>query len=313
MKRDTNTNQNKRELNKNSRMRIVHSNSRIEAERAENDRLQAELRRTRSEVESAYQALAEINKDITDSINYSRRIQDAILPEQEILRNFMSDSFFMYNPKDIVSGDFYWFTQYDNKIIVAVADCTGHGVPGAFMSMIGHNLLNEIVHVKDITQPNEILSRLDRGLRKLLKQDSENSSARDGMDIAICSIDPENNLLEFAGANRQALVFSKGMLQELRGERAPVGGAFRDGENRYTNHTMRIEKGDQIYLFTDGLTDQFGGPNNKKLMGKRFRQLLNIVNPLKMAQQKRIISKFFSDWKGNNSQTDDVLLIGMTI
>ncbi len=313
MKRDTYHQENKRDMNKNSRMRIVHSNARIEAERAENERLQAELRRTRNEVEAAYQALAEINKDITDSINYSRRIQDAILPERDILTNFMSDAFFMYNPKDIVSGDFYWFTKYDNKIIVAVADCTGHGVPGAFMSMIGHNLLNEIVNVKDITQPAEILSRLDRGLRKLLKQDNENTSAKDGMDIAICSIDPENNLLEFAGANRQAVIFSKGVLNELRGERAPVGGAYREGESRYTNYSMRIEKGDKIYLFTDGLTDQFGGPNNKKLMTKRFRQLLNIVNPLKMAQQKRVISRFFEDWKGSNKQTDDVLLIGMTI
>lgn len=271
------------------------------------------LLNAQQKIEQAYEKISIYNKDITDSINYSRRIQEAILPEKEILFESVKDAFIFYKPKAIVSGDFYWFTKSDNKLLLAMVDCTGHGVPGAFMSMIGHNLLNEIVHVKDITQPSEILNRLDRGVRKLLKQDSNKNDSRDGMDIALCSIDIVTGEVEFAGANRPLFVIRKGRSEMIRGNIFPIGGMFKETEFSYTNQKMKVSEGDMIYLFSDGYADQFGGAYNKKLMSKRFKQLLRTVHPLKSGQQKKIISNFFDEWKGLNEQTDDVLVMGIKI
>lgn len=273
----------------------------------------AELFQARKKIEQAYREISIINKDLTDSINYARRIQHAILPDTEILTTHFEQSFVLYKPKSIVSGDFYWFTKYEDKLLVAAVDCTGHGVPGAFMSMIGHNLLNEIVNVKDITRPSEILNRLDRSLRILLKQDREHTGARDGMDVSICFIDPANGQMEFAGANHLVFLLQEGILQTIKGDKFPVGGIFRQDEIRYTNHSVPVSKGDVIYLFTDGYADQFGGSCNKKMMTKRFKQILKLVYPMKASQQKKVITSFFEEWKGENEQTDDVLVIGIKI
>lgn len=294
-------------------LKVVHNSFEDIFRDLESDIETDELFRARRRIEEAYREITSMNKDLVDSINYARRIQHAILPDLEVLTSFSGDSFVFYQPKALVSGDFYWFTRYDHKILVAAVDCTGHGVPGAFLSMIGHNLLNEIVAVKDITQPGEILSRLDRSIRKLLKQDREDLLSNDGMDISLVSIDPEENTLEFAGANRPLIILRQDEIISHRGDKFPIGGMFRDAEIKYQNHKISLEKGDMVYLFTDGFADQFGGEDDKKMMLKRFKKLLKLIHTLKGTQQKRVLEKYLENWKEGKEQTDDVLIMGIRI
>ncbi len=265
--------------------------------------------------------IQEKNKSITDSINYAKRIQEAILPSTELIYNALPESFILYQPKDVVSGDFYAFAERGNKIIIAAVDCTGHGVPGAFMSMIGSDLLNQIIIEKNITKPSEILNNLHVGVKSALKQDQEGAETRDGMDIAICCITKPNAsraayLLEYAGANRPIYIIKKNKtLQKIKPDKYAIAGIqIKEFEDRlFNNHTIELSEGDAFYIFTDGFADQFGGEKGKKFMTKNFQNLLLSIQSESMKNQKAALLKAFNEWKGKIVQIDDVLIIGVRV
>ncbi len=261
------------------------------------------------------------NHDITDSIKYAKNIQEALLPPLQNLHKELKDAFVLYLPKDIVSGDFYWFAKRNNKRFIASVDCTGHGVPGAFMSIIGNTLLNEIVTEKNITSPAEILNELHMGVKTSLKQsgNSENER-RDGMDIALCSLNEDATVLEYAGANRPLWIFRQGKSGEesfemIKANKFPIGGLEMENEVKrtFTNHSIKVEKGDTIYIFSDGYADQFGGPKGKKFMVGNMQKLASDIYQKPIKEQEQLFLKSFLDWKGSLEQVDDVLVIGFKI
>jgi serine phosphatase RsbU (regulator of sigma subunit) len=255
--------------------------------------------------------IAEKNKNITDSINYASTIQQAILPSKEEMSNTLKEYFIFYKPKDIVSGDFYFYAEQHGKTVVAVADCTGHGVPGAFMSMIGNDILNKIIIENGITQPAHILNHLNQGVKKALKQTDQYSETNDGMDIAICSIDMKTKTLEFAGAIRPLYYFS-GELNEIAGNKVSIGG-FTSEDYVFANHTVKLNEGDSVYIMTDGYVDQFGGEKGKKFMAKNLKQLLAEINGNNMTDQRHKLKKTFTDWMGDTVQVDDILVMGIRL
>lgn len=268
------------------------------------------------EVEKQRDLIEIKNKDITDSINYAKRIQTAILPSIENIQKHLPDSFIIYQPKDIVSGDFYWFTEKENYFIVAIADCTGHGVPGAFMSMIGNDILTQIVIEKGITTPNLILSQLHDGVKKSLKQDTNESETKDGMDIAIISFDKKNySSIQYSGALRPLWLLKKNTTEiiEYKADKHSIGGAYSESTSEFTNHTIKLEKGDSLYLSTDGYADQFGGEFGKKMMTKNMKELIVSIQSKNMSEQKNILEAHFKSWKQNKDQVDDVLVFGVSI
>ncbi|MCX6335398.1 MAG: SpoIIE family protein phosphatase [Bacteroidia bacterium] len=261
-------------------------------------------------------------KEITDSINYAERIQNAVLPDDSILGKVFSDYFIILRPKDIVSGDFYWMSLKNNMIVFAAADCTGHGVPGAFMSMLGVSFLNKIVNESSITEPSAILNSLRENVISALKQSGSFHDAKDGMDIALCSMDVNRKKLQFAGANNPLYLIRKDNSQynliEEKGNMMPVG--VYSNMNAFTCHEIDIQKGDTIYLFSDGFLDQFGGPDGRKFMKTRFRQMLLDNQESDMSVQKEIFNKILDDWINCPSenimpsgQVDDIILIGIRI
>jgi len=278
----------------------IFSNIQIRREKASIEILHEELK-------NAYAEIAEKNKNITDSILYAKRIQNAMLPDTEILNDCFSESFIYYMPRDIVSGDFYWFEQHHGKFILAVADCTGHGVPGALMSVIGIELLNKIVNERHITFPTDILRNLNVGVTRFFNQGQNDTT--DGMDVAICVIDFSTNTLEYAGANRPLWFMRDNILKEIKPTKNAIGGA---GESKYyKTHKINFEPNDVLYLFTDGIIDQFGGDDNKKLMKKRFNELLMSSYQKSMRTQGDMLSDFMYSWRGDNEQVDDMLAIGV--
>lgn len=253
------------------------------------------------------------NKDITDSISYARKIQHAILPQDELIKTYLPQSFVLYMTKDIVSGDFYWFTHIDGCSIIAAVDCTGHGVPGAFMSLIGYNILNKIVNEQKITDPKDILYELNNGvLEALYKNESE---SKDGMDIAICKVNHKENTLDYAGAMRPLWIVNGGTLREIKADKIPIGTRHESREEpiRYTTHTIHITKGDCFYIFTDGYADQFGGKNNKKFSTAKFKDLILKNASENFNTQEKNIKLEHQQWKGDFEQVDDILVIGFTI
>ncbi len=259
----------------------------------------------------AEEIIKEKNKDITDSINYAKKIQRSILPSEELVHPGVKEYFILYKPKDIISGDFYWFTTVDAYFLFACADCTGHGVPGALMSMIGSNMINMIVNENQVHGVDLALYELDKKVRKTLKQDEETES-RDGMDIAFCALQVEKKILHYSGANRPIALIRKGELTEYQPSKFPIGGQH-SGEKVLTDTKIELQSGDCFYLFSDGITDQFGGPKGKKFMKKKFYELLKSVQHVGMKEQKEKISKEFEDWKGDLEQTDDVYVIGIKV
>lgn len=260
------------------------------------------------------QELAQKNADITASIQYAKRIQGAVLPELDFIYHHLPQSFVFYRPKDIVSGDFYWFAEKDGKKIMVCADCTGHGVPGALMSVIGHNLLNQIILEKSITEPDEILNRLNTGVMTALKQGQHEEDTRDGMDIAICVFQENSHELHFAGALRPLiLIRNNGTLTKVDSDRFPIGGNLMDGENKYTLHKIILEPGDMLYMFSDGYADQFGGVKGKKFMVKNLLGLLLKISHLSLAEQAKQLEETFDGWKEDFAQVDDVLVVGIRI
>jgi serine phosphatase RsbU (regulator of sigma subunit) len=249
-------------------------------------------------------------REINDSINYAKRIQESILPADDVIRKAFSNSFIFYKPKAIVCGDFYWFSNKGDEIIIAAVDCTGHGVPGALMTVIGNSLLNQIVNFSDITDPAKILSQLDKKLLETLQQHGT-VTTNDGMDAAVIRYRISKKEITFAGAKRPMYVFKNGELIEIKGNKSPIGSFQYEFDKLYTEHRVSMNTGDTIYLFSDGFQDQFGGSDGKKFMVKRFRDLLTEIQPLTMNEQMGRLEKVINSWQGQIEQTDDILLIGV--
>lgn len=249
------------------------------------------------------------NNDITASITYAQRIQQSMLPLTSRIKKVLPEHFILFKPRDIVSGDFYWIQQVDDKKVIAAVDCTGHGVPGAFMSLIGNDLLNEIVLSKKITNPSKILETLNHKIISTLKQ--ENTDNQDGMDAAICVIDTTQNKVRFAGAKNPFILIQNGELQEYKGDRKSIGGSKkRIKEEVFSYHDINLEGNNIGYLFSDGYMDQFGGENDKKFMKRRFINLLHEIHHLPMKEQEDILEKRLKEWIGHRAQIDDILVIG---
>jgi serine phosphatase RsbU (regulator of sigma subunit) len=255
--------------------------------------------------------IQEKNKKINDSINYARRIQNAILPDNQIINYALPDSFVLYKPRDVVSGDFPWFVHSGDNIFIAAVDCTGHGVPGALLSLIGYFLLNDIVRSRGITEPGRILDLLDEGVTQTLRQDRNDAATKDGMDIALCRIDLKHNVVEYAGAHRPLLVVRKGVIEEVKGDRCPVGGGIAKNQENFTTTKVKLASGDSIYFSSDGFPDQFGGPEGKKFGSKRMRELVQGLHHLPATEAQVAFDNAWETWRGSHKQTDDVLLIGI--
>lgn len=263
-------------------------------------------------IESQKALVEEKNKDITDSINYAKRIQEAILPGMELKNYLFPSSFVLFQPRDIVSGDFYWFAEKKGKKIIAAVDCTGHGVPGAFMSMIGNAFLNEIVNGKDIVKPSKILDTLRERIIMSLKQKGIEGQNKDGMDIGLLCFDETNSTVEFAGANNPLWIIRNGELREIKGNKQPVG--FYEGMlSLFDQHTIKLEKGDTLFLLTDGYADQFGGEKGKKFKYKQLQSFLVEHRNETMPNLEEKLRTKFQEWKGDLEQVDDVLIIGIRV
>ncbi|HSZ72584.1 MAG TPA: SpoIIE family protein phosphatase [Cytophagaceae bacterium] len=287
-------------------------------------------RKYSDQIESQLQIISHQHENITNSITYAQRIQNAMLPHEHSFHQLFPDSFILFKPKDIVSGDFYWFFNINTgsalndyeisgdvpfnpsqKVLVAAVDCTGHGVPGAFMSMIAYNLLNMIVS-KNIHEPDKILSELNRSVRFALQQYKNDN--KDGMDMAICSIDQQNKIIEYAGAKNPLIIIKDGVLEHIKGDKDPIGGSQGKSERTYTKHTIAIDKPTTLYLLSDGYEDQFGGPEGKKFMIKNLKELLLNIHHEPFDKQKGILDKTIEDWKGSKEkQIDDILVMGLKV
>lgn len=262
----------------------------------------------------AHEIIEERNREVMASINYAQRIQQAILPDERTIKRLLPESFVLFKPRDVVSGDFYWLSEVAGKTIVAAVDCTGHGVPGAFMSMIGETLLNEIVNGEGITMPAAILQRLDERIRETLRQQETNN--QDGMDMSLCLIDSEANALHFAGAKNPLVYIQEDTLHVIKGDRRGIGGyqrLIRDGVKPFTSHTVSLDSQTHCYLFSDGYQDQFGGKRNRKFKPKRLYRLLHEVHTQPHEVQHRALEERLEEWKNGQKQIDDILVVGFTV
>jgi serine phosphatase RsbU (regulator of sigma subunit) len=265
------------------------------------------------ELANANKLIESKNKDITDSIKYAKHIQEAILPERNYMKQYLQDFFIFYKPKDIVSGDFYWFLEKNGLLFIAAVDCTGHGVPGAFVSIVGGNILNQIVRQNDFTDASEILNSVNTMFNMSIRQTFEESVVKDGMDIVLCVIDKEKMMVNFAGAYNPLYIVRDNEIIIFKGDKFPIGIFIGDEVKKFKSQNIPIQKNDVLYLFSDGYVDQFGGNDNKKLMHKRFRDLIVENSQLPMKLQHYNFELFFENWKGNHEQVDDILLIGLRI
>jgi len=254
---------------------------------------------------------------VTDSIRYAKRLQEAILPPEHLVKKLLPESFVYFKPKDIVSGDFYWMDQKNNKVLIAAVDCTGHGVPGAFMSLVGHNILKDIVTNTDLTAPSKIMDKMSEGVNKALHNKSDESGetqTKDGMDMTMVSLDYANMELEFAGAFNPLYVIRNGEVLTYKADKFPIGFQGNYNVTHFTNTLIKLEKGDMIYIFSDGYADQFGGPRGKKFMAGHFRELLlSVAKKSSMKAQEDMIHTAIEEWKGELEQVDDILIIGIRV
>lgn len=264
--------------------------------------LKAEIQKQRDEIEKQ-------RKSLMDSIRYAGNIQKAILPSKEVFQHILPNSFVLFKPRDIVSGDFFWITKKEHRVVVVAADCTGHGVPGAFMSILGITYLNEITTKEDFPNANRILNALREKIMKALHQTGDELEQRDGMDLALYIVDYEKKQLQFAGANNPLYLIRKNSLIEYKGDRMPIGINATE-EKSFVNNMIQLENNDSIYIFTDGYADQFGGPEGKKLKYRQFRQILMNLQKASVKTQKEKLWSEFLEWKGQHDQVDDVLIIG---
>jgi serine phosphatase RsbU (regulator of sigma subunit) len=265
-------------------------------------------------LEKQKEEIQQKNVLITDSIDYAKTIQEAILPDDEKLKTFFPDYFILYKPKAIVSGDFYWVGKKDNKIICAVADCTGHGVPGAFMSLLGHNILENVIQRNTSVDPGSILTALNEEIVTRFSKGKERETVKHGMDIAIISIDTVTQELQYAGAKNSLYMVRRNTLTELKADRRSTGIVGKDHEMvQYTNHTETLQKGDLLYMFSDGFPDQKGGPEKKKFFYQPFKDLLVSIHQLPVEKQQQELDTMIINWIGDGEQVDDILVTGIKI
>ena len=295
----------------------------LEQKKLEVERKSLELSETGIELqwqtENALRLYDEVEsqkKEMTDSIEYAKRIQTVMLPEKGLINEILNDYFVLFEPRDIVSGDFYWISAKKEKTMVVVADCTGHGVPGAFMSILGITFLNDIVQ-NDNLQADAILNLMREQVIKALKQTGKDLENKDGMDMALCIIDWGNARIEYAGANIPLILFRSTLnlqheLIEVSPDRMPIG-IYASVPRPFTRQTIPIMPGDSIYMFSDGYCDQFGGPNLKKFKKKNLIKLLSEIHTLDMTEQKKRLKKNLDDWMGDLPQVDDILMLGIKI
>ena len=254
--------------------------------------------------------LEEVYTDIKSSIDYAKRIQQDMLPELHFLKHSDIHHMLIYKPKDVLSGDFYWAAQKENKIFIAVADCTGHGVPGALLSMSGHNIINEIVNLDDINNPAEILNHLNERFRKVLKQ--ETNSTHDGIDIGFCVIDTQTKTVEYAGAKIPLYHINEERLEKIMPDNSSIGGK-ENNRVQFHSRIIQLKMGDRLFMFSDGITDQFDFSNKAKITRRRFERLLRTFYFSNITSVRQEILDYFSTWKGITEQTDDILIFGMEI
>ncbi len=263
------------------------------------------------DLERKHLSISQQNQEILDSLHYAKNIQSAIMPHSDSIERIFKDGFVLYLPKDIVSGDFYFLEEYNDRIYLAVADCTGHGVAGAFMSMVGTALLKQIILQSKFTDPAKILNELNEGIVEALRQ--KQTSSHGGMDIAMCVIDKNEMTLQFAGANRPLHIVRKGTTELIKPDKLPIGG-FNADENRvFRSQLVALEKGDRLYLYSDGYADQFGGMEGRKIMTKKFRELISEIYESPMKDQHNTLLNYFNTGKGRYEQVDDVLVIGVVV
>ncbi len=263
------------------------------------------------EIQTQKEQIEKQNKEIKYSFDYAKKIQSTVLPRTEVFDNLFEEHFIFFKPRDIVSGDFYWISQSEHRIVLTAADCTGHGVPGSLMSMLGITMLHEIVNEKNIDHSEEILNHLRLSIARTLKQEGKIGEQKDGIDMALIIYDTKTKQLEFSGANNPIYIIRNGEMLEYKGNNMPV--AFYEKMSDFTRYTIDMKQGDRIYMFTDGFPDQFGGPQGKKFKYRPFKELLLEVHDRPMEEQHKILSLIFDEWKGDLSQIDDVLIIGLRL
>ena len=275
-----------------------------------------EIKSQRDEIESQRNLaisqrdeMSKQKKELTDSIRYALQIQKSMLPSDSLLKTLIKDHFVFYKPRDIVSGDFYWVNEVEEKVIVTVGDCTGHGVPGAFMSLLGITFLKEIIVKEYITHPAVILNKLRKEVIKSMKQHGEGTELKDGMDISLCVYDKKTRMLEFAGANNSALIVRNNEFIELKPDRMPIG--IYESMHKFTMKEFKLLDNDIVYLYTDGFQDQFGGNKEKKFLSKKFKTLIIEASQLPMHKQESFFSEKFQEWKGQYEQVDDITVFGI--
>jgi len=295
---------------------IAEQKDEIEAQRDEIEAQRDDLESQRNQLEIQRDLVIAQNREIIDSINYAQRIQAAMLPPESYITELLNENFILYKPRDIVSGDFYWVKQVNQYVVLVAADCTGHGIPGAFMSMLGISYLNEIVQRREITQANQVLNELRKQIKHSLRQHGQRDESKDGMDMAICVIDLKSMKMQYSGANNPLYLIKdvKGTpeLNEIKADRMPLG-YYQGKDISFVNHDIQLNMGDTFYMFSDGFIDQKGGKDNKKFMSKNFKNLLLEIHDQPMYDQKDILDKTLLDWMGNNSQMDDILVIGVRV
>jgi len=273
----------------------------------------AEVVAQKEEINEQRMQIEEYFVQVTDSIKYAKKIQEAILPPESFVKRLLPDSFILYRPKDIVSGDFYWLGEVGEKVFFAAVDCTGHGVPGAFMSIVGYNQLKQALIITEGSSPAEMLNQLNKGVTETLHQKDADSTSRDGMDIAMCSLNMETLELEYAGAFNPLYLLREGEIVQFKADKFPIGSSVNAKHNAFTNHSIQLEKGDQLYIFSDGYADQFGGSRGKKFMYKRFRELLLSVEKQSLNKQREVLHESLYEWMQGEEQVDDILVMGVRV
>ena len=295
--------------------KIKHKNDVLSYKNTAINQQKEEIKAQSEELEKYNNRLFAANKSITDSINYAQLIQTSLMTKEKPLNDFVKDSFILFKPRDIVSGDFYWYAKVDDKVVIVVSDCTGHGVPGAFLSMLGSELLNQIIIYRKTLEPKKILEQMDDGVAEALSQDQTDNT--DGMELALCLIDYKTNKLYFSGAHRPLLLVKNNVMQNIKGSRPPIGGHYRKMPSikglGYQVEEFDIEKDMSFYIFSDGFEDQYNNENKKKYSSKRLRNLIFENHKKSFEEQKQILDKSFNDWKGYTEQIDDVLVVGVKI
>ncbi len=297
-------------MNDESRIRLKNRQISFEIEKSEKEKEIFHLKNV--QLKAAFDEISRKNRHITESIQYASRIQEALLQDKKDLGSFFRDHFILFLPRDLVSGDFYWSEAIEGKALVAAVDCTGHGVPGALMSMLGIVFLNKIILEKRQTEPGRILDELREEVIRALGQTGDREESKDGMDLSLCAYNPAGGVLEFAGANNSLFLIRDGILQEYRVDKMPIG--FQESIHLpFRTQTIQLQKEDIWYQFTDGFADQVGGPDKKRYRSKQLKHLLTEIHGESMGRQREILTREFHQWKGEVEQYDDVLVIGVKV